>query len=166
MVSRKVWSCLQSALLALTCAGLGACALDEPGLPPDATRLASQVLIEQRDAYSSYQKPARLVIRNTDAWEQLWPQLAGSNASAAPAVDFDRDMVLVAAMGLRSTGGYSISVEGVFESTDGIYVRVLESVPGSRCGTTQALTAPVTVVTIPQRDGPVIWLERTRTRSC
>lgn len=165
MARTKSWGVLPVLLLALAGAGLGACALDEVAVPSDAVQLESQVLLQQRDSYSSYKEPARLVIRDANEWQQVWPQLAGT-ASAMPAVDFDRHMVLVAAMGVRSSGGYGIVVDGVFGNADGVYVRVQESVPGPGCGVTAALTTPVTVVTIPRRDGDVFWLERSRTRSC
>lgn len=165
MARTKSWGGLPVLLLALAGAGLGACALDEVDVPPDAVQLESQVLLQQRDSYSSYKEPARLVIRDAKEWQQVWPQLADTG-SAAPAVDFDRHMILVAAMGVRSSGGYSIVVDGVFENADGVYVRVQESAPGPRCIVGAALTMPVTVVTIPRRDGDVVWVERPRTRSC
>lgn len=163
---RSSKQCISSGVLAAL-AGLGffACAAQDATLPPDAVRLESQILVQQRDAYSSYDEPARLVIRDAGEWTQLWAEVAGQG-SAPPSVDFTRDMVLVAAMGQRNTGGYSILVEGVFEAADGIYVQVLETSPGPRCVTTQALTAPLTVVTIPRREGAVLWLERSRTDPC
>lgn len=152
-------------LALLAGAGLGACALDGPSVPPDAVRMESEVLVQQRDAYSSFDEPARLVIRDAGAWNQLWPQIAGT-ASTPPGVDFERDMVVVAAMGVRSSGGYDITVQGVFENADGVYVQILKSAPESGCATTQALTSPVTVVAVPRREATVFWVERSRTTDC
>ena len=146
--------------------GLGACAMERPSsVPPDAVQMESRVVLEQQDAYSGLDEPDRLVIRDADTWAERWPDIAVQGGSA-PAVDFARDMVLVAAMGQRSHGGHAITIEGVFENADAVYVHVLETSPGAGCAATQALVAPVFVVTVPDRDKPVLWVESSRTSSC
>lgn len=141
---------------------LGACTLDEPA---DSDESESRVLVEYFDAQSHYPEPARWVIRDPAAWEQAWLQLSG-NERPLPAVDFEREMVLVAAMGERNTSGYEIAIEKVSEDADGIHVEVLESSPGPSCGVFDVLTAPVTMVAVPRTDSAVVWVERSRTLDC
>ena len=75
-------------------------------------------------------------------------------------------MVVVASMGGRATGGYSIEIVRVAETTDRLYVEVREVSPGRSCIVTMAGTAPVTAVRVPRRDLPVEFVERAETRDC
>ena len=55
---------------------------------------------------------AQQVVRDPAAWQALWTRLH-ANASAAPVlppVDFAKDMVVVAAMGMKGHGGYKIAI--------------------------------------------------------
>ena len=75
-------------------------------------------------------------------------------------------MVLVAGMGRRPTGGYVISVEGVYTSGGELYVDVLERSPGVGCLSTQAITTPVTAVRVPAHPEPVHFLTREERVPC
>ncbi len=113
-------------------------------------------------------QPAREVVRDAAAWSALWPRIAGPAGPphAAPAVDFGREMVLVAAMGQRPTGGYSIEIASVTAAGGELVANVVEQRPGPRCGTTQALTAPVDVVAIPRSTRSVRWEVRQVASDC
>jgi hypothetical protein len=139
--------------------------MDELSVAPGAIQLESRTLVQHGGNHSPYHEHARLLIHDEDEWEQRWSQIVGDD-TPSPAVDFSRDMVLVVAMGVRSTSGYSITVEGVFENAEGLYVQVLETSPGPNCGVLDAISAPVIAVAIPHRDVPVFWLERADTVSC
>ncbi len=56
-------------------------------------------------------------------------------AERGPAVDFSRDIVIVAAAGQRATGGNAIAVERVNRTGDGLAVEVVETNPGPGCMT-------------------------------
>jgi hypothetical protein len=144
---------------------LAACATDEPGVPSDSVRLASRTLVEHQGSYDPYHDQARLLIHDADAWEQHWTQIVG-DGMPAPAVDFSREMIVLAAMGMRSSSGYDITVEGVFEHADGLYIQVRESSPGQGCGVFTIITAPVVALAVPRTDGPVYWVELTDTIRC
>ena len=113
-------------------------------------------------------EPARLVIRQQEEWAEFWSGIGGPRvlAAAAPSVDFDSKMVVVAAMGQRPTGGYGVAVEGVYDSSGELYVEVLEWSPTVGCFTTQAFTAPVAIVVVSARDGPVHFMERKESKDC
>src|SRR6476646_3051450 len=91
--------------------------------------------------YSGFDTPTRVVVRDAVTWQAVWHQiyLRISPVPPVPAIDFSRQMVVVAALGSRSTGGYSILLDGATEAAnDGIAVTVNSSSPGSNCIVTEA----------------------------
>ena len=118
--------------------------------------------------HSAYLTPQRLVIRTSEQWSEAWTQITRNllPPPPAPPVDFDREMVILVAMGQRPTGGYVITVDGVYDAAGRIFAEVRETSPGAGCITTAALTQPVDAVRIPRRDGAVIFVERDETVVC
>lgn len=57
-------------------------------------------------------------------------------------VDFSSKKVVLLSLGMRSTGGYSISVEKIEDFGEYITAQVLIKKPGSNCIVTQAQTSP------------------------
>jgi protease stability complex PrcB-like protein len=118
--------------------------------------------------YSGMRQSQRLVVRDQATWQQTWSTI-WSNTSAVPAlpaVDFDREMVIVAALGERTSGGFSILVDRVTESGNGLTVSVRSVSPGSSCIVTLALTQPVDIVRVTRRDGMVSFTETTAVQNC
>src|SRR5262245_26021158 len=66
---------------------------------------------------SGISKPLRVVIRDRDEWMEVWKQITNLQRPqpAAPDIDFSREMLIVVAMGQRSSGGFAIIVDGVYE---------------------------------------------------
>ena len=62
-------------------------------------------------------------------------------------------MVIVVAVGMRPTGGYSVRIEEIRPGAGLIDVHAREEKPGPHCVTTQAITYPLHAVTVPARDG-------------
>ena len=118
--------------------------------------------------YSGVSQRARLVIRDAAAWEAFWSEVTAYNhpPPPLPEIDFESETVLAAAMGGRSTGGYSIHIDDVRDSDGHLYVVVREMSPGRSCMLTQAPTAPVIAIRVPRRDGPVTFVERTGVHRC
>ena len=86
--------------------------------------------------HSGFQNPARLVIRDAAQWEAVWAQTFNgvTPVPPRPAIDFSHEMVVVVALGLRSSGGYGILIDGASEiDTDEVAVEVRSISPGSRC---------------------------------
>jgi hypothetical protein len=117
---------------------------------------------------SGYADSARLVIRNKDEWAQIWSRLVSNHGPtpATPEIDFSRDVVIVAAMGTRATGGYTIAVSNVAEDGAGLVATVVSTSPGRTCGTTAALTAPVDIVKVNRLDVPVRFVEQQSVHDC
>jgi hypothetical protein len=110
----------------------------------------------------------RLVIRDGAAWADVWKQITSpfQPVPPVPEVDFAKNVLIVAAMGTRSSGGYSIAVDGVRIVAGGAKVSVTEESPGSGCFTTQALTAPVAVVVVRRFAGEATFAEHTSQHAC
>ncbi|HEX7119191.1 MAG TPA: protease complex subunit PrcB family protein [Longimicrobiales bacterium] len=121
-----------------------------------------------QETHSGIETRRREVITTEAAWRAFWAELTANRAPrpAAPAVDFDRERVIVAAMGRRPTGGYAIEIAGVYRTQDALTVVVVETRPGPGCITAQALTAPVYVARIAAGRLPVTFVERERVQEC
>jgi hypothetical protein len=138
-------------------------------VPTDAVALATHDVFEgvlfQYRFRNQFTERQRLVIRSADQWAEAWARITGP-ARPAPAVNFAREMVVLVAMGERPTGGYVITVDGVYDADGRLYAEVKEASPGPLCGTTEALTQPIDAVRVPRRDGPVTFVERAVTMAC
>lgn len=119
-------------------------------------------------SHSGLRDADRRVIREEDPFEAWWSeaQAAVDPPPVAPAVDFDRRMVVAAAMGQRSTGGYAIEIVDARREDEELWVTVRETSPGDGCAVTQAMTAPVVAVAVPAVAGEVHFVEEESTRSC
>lgn len=118
---------------------------------------------------SGLDAPARLVIRDRSEWQSVWNQMhaRSSPQPTLPEFDFTRSMIVVAAMGSRSSGGYMILLEGANEdATGGVTIRVRSTSPRSNCVVTAAFTEPVDVASMPLHPGPVRFSERSVTTDC
>ena len=116
----------------------------------------------------SYDAPAREVIRTEADWRRAWARLSACRSPApdVPAVDFAREMVLLAALGQRATGGHGVRIASAAVSDGVLHVQVIETRPGAGCMTTQALTHPVAVARVPRHDGEVRFADRVEVRDC
>ena len=102
---------------------------------------------------------AQQVVRDPAAWQAVWTRLT-SNASPAPAlpaVDFTKDMIVVAGMGMKGHGGYKIAITAAAEDAGKVTVEVTETSPGARCMNAMMMTSPVVVARLPRRAGDVTF---------
>jgi hypothetical protein len=105
-----------------------------------------------------------LAIRSAPEWEGQWRRLMArqGNPPPPPAVDFKRDMLLMAAMGPQRSGGYSVLIERVLDQPEALFALVRMISPGPKCGAIAALTSPVDIVRLPASSKPIRWvIERT-----
>ncbi|MEA2706153.1 MAG: hypothetical protein QOH22_941 [Gemmatimonadaceae bacterium] len=118
---------------------------------------------------SGFDKPERIVVRDAAVWRALWSQiyLRSAPVPAPPDIDFSREMVVVVALGSRSTGGYGILLEEASEDgPSGTAIAVRSTSPGSSCAVTLAFTQPVDVARLPLRQGDVRFVERAQVFDC
>ncbi len=111
--------------------------------------------------------PTRAVIRDSTEWAAFWMQAHAlmEPVPPPPAVDFDTEMLLVAALGTRSSGGHAVTIDSVARGTT-LRVFVTAVAPGADCITTMAITWPVQVVRVPRFDGSVEFVEGERVQPC
>jgi hypothetical protein len=117
---------------------------------------------------SGLTEAGNFVIRDYRSWHRLWDRMVAPHGPRppSPGVDFSRDMILVAAMGARPTGGYRIQIISVHERPAELLATVVRTSPGRRCGTIQAVTEPVDIVRMASSPKPVRWVFRDRATPC
>lgn len=126
--------------------------------PPNASLSYNSGFVESR----------RLVVQDATTWREVWGEIWRnvSPAPALPSVDFSRETVVVAALGQRPTGGFSIFVESATDRNGDIVVRIRSVAPGPNCVTTQALTQPVDAARLSRQAQGVTLEEVAETTSC
>jgi hypothetical protein len=135
-------------------------------LPVALQTSVNQVREIYRSAQSASGDSLRRIVRTGAEWKAAWKQVATDRASESPKVDFQREMLVVAGMGERNTGGYGIEVVS-WEARGGeLIVTVRETSPGPGCMLPQIITTPVLIVAIPKSDLPVKFIEKRETRDC
>ena len=108
----------------------------------------------KKGAFSGIREVKQDVVKSADAWEKLWKQhsAAAGASDKIPAVDFSKEMVVVATMGTKRTGGYTIEIEGVEATGKTLKISVKKTSPPPDAMTIQALTAPFHFVAVPKSD--------------
>lgn len=137
-----------------------------PGEPVPIVRLRAE---PYSFAYNSgLDKPDRIVVRDPILWQALWDQINNGRSPAlpVPAVDFSQDMLVVVALGARSSGGYGILVDGANESENGGIAVTVRSISPKNCVTTAAFTQPIDIARLPRRSGSVSFIERSEVHIC
>ena len=111
---------------------------------------------------------ARRIITDATAWANAWAQVYAQSGPVRPVpdVDFSREIVVLAAFGTRSSGGYSISIDSARTTIGALEIFVRRIVPGPTCGTTAALTEPVAAVALPRTALPPRFVETEEATDC
>jgi hypothetical protein len=118
-------------------------------------------------SYSRMTNSERLVIRDAAAWAQLWDRMkTGSPPVPRPDVDFTSEMLIVAALGERSDGRYSILIDSVAPDSTELRAVVRLITAGRGCVWTTAVTQPVDIVRVPRREASVRFEDRAEERAC
>lgn len=138
---------VQSLFVCLLSVGLFGCVSIKGAQPLPIRSLA-------KGAFSGIREARQEVINDAAHWEKLWNQHGTSTGSAEkiPAVDFSKEMVIVATMGTRRTGGYSIEIVRVAPTGKTLSIAIKQGSPPPGAITIQALTAPFHFVAVPRSD--------------
>lgn len=138
-----------------------------PTVPDDADPIPFEEIQGASRTLSGFQDPARMVLRDHIVFKAFWVVLEHGHEpkTEPPAVPFDPGIVTAAAMGSRPSGGFTITIEGMFLKDNRLYVVVHERSPGADCSVTQAATQPVTAARIDTeirnpRFGYIVFVER------
>ena len=154
---------MRAALLACGLMAVTACRESGPTPPNLGVRVSSWVpdsaatLVHQ--VISGYTTATQTVVSDPDTWATVWARLFAtmSPVPPRPAVDFGSDAVVLAAIGERPNGGFSVRVDSVITFGGGAKVFVTETSPGPMCITPQIVTQPVHVVRVPRPAGPAVF---------
>jgi hypothetical protein len=132
---------------------------------PEDVEVPFEALVSE--THSGLVEERREVVRDETGWARLWDEIYASVTPrpSRPAVDFARDMLVVAATGTRPSGGFAIRVTGVTQRGDDLEVTVLETCPPPGAMVTMELTRPVAVVSVPRLALVPRFTER-RSASC
>jgi hypothetical protein len=151
-----------SLLLAVGCGGSGGGAPGVPTFPPPAQLYY--------DDAGGIPDSVRLVVRGQRDWEDVWSRATSRRADPPPLpeVDFSQDMVLIAAAGQMATGDRiyidDLSVRRQLTADDDpedVLDIVVQTIKG--CGRFAGETYPVEIVRVLRFDGPITWVEQSRT---
>ncbi len=113
-----------------------------------------------KSAFSRIQKPMEKVIRSEDEWKKFWADASVNEpAKPLPKVDFSKEMVIVAALGRRNSGGFSIEITRVQKTDDKLKVFLKKRTPPKNSMAIQALTAPIHVVAAPSTSLAVEFID-------
>jgi hypothetical protein len=138
-----------------------------PPAPPPAAPDAAPALEPIRGPFAGYPGTERLVVKDAARWREVWAALQGGLRDAPPPeVDFAREMVLVAALGSRPTGGFTVGFERPRLEGGVLVVDVVEGRPGPGCMVTQAFTQPVAVARLARHEGEVRFADVRRVNRC
>lgn len=136
---------------ALPCAlALGACAATPPA-PLPLTELA-------RGSFGPCTSARRDVVRDQASWDRVWAEVQATRR-VAPPVEFSGQVVLVACLGERRTGGHAIEISAVEVTDAELIVTVRTTGPEPGAMTSQALTQPFHLVRVAKTTLPVRWVE-------
>ena len=120
--------------------------------PMNNKPFVGELKIIAEGSYGSVETPFIFVARSKEAYAQL--QKLVENFPPAPEIDFTQTAVVAAFAGTKNTGGYSVAVK---KAADKIRIDVVE--PPKDAMTTDALTTPFTVATVPIEEGKSLSLE-------
>jgi hypothetical protein len=157
-------------LLVAGALGIAACsqaaAPRDSGAAVDVTRLRPEPY--SLTYFSGLDEPQRTVVRDEVAWRAAWAAIwrRHSPEPPLPPVDFEREMLVIAALGSRPSTGYGILVDSAFAEGEGLLVQIRTVAPGVRCGTGGALTQPVDVARVPRTDGAVRFRDQPQVHEC
>lgn len=107
-------------------------------------------------------------IRSDEDWRVQWGLASAHFGSPPPEpeVDFEKDMLLIAAMSSKGSGGYSVHIERVVERPDELVAHVRFTSPGARCGAIAVITSPADIVRLPKSEKNVRWQVERVSRDC
>ncbi|MDB3887419.1 protease complex subunit PrcB family protein [bacterium] len=90
------------------------------------------------------------VIDDADVFNGIWAET--NRNSPTPEVDFENQTVIMCAIGEKFSGGYAVKAHSAIENELQITVTFEATHPGKNCITTEALTYPITFISVAKTD--------------
>jgi hypothetical protein len=145
-LARACWLGLSLTALA-ACTG-GAVTGTEPQ-PPDIVATDPPHLY--RSLQSGVDDEARIIIQDASAWQAFWRQLVQGAADAPaqpPSVDFNVQVVVVAALGSRERAGYHIAITAYQRNAGQTHITILKTAPPADCPSSPVITTPIALTAV------------------
>src|SRR6266571_514856 len=141
-------------------------AIRGPPLVPGA--LGDSLRHLRRTSHSGYAFALRAVAGDSTNFRRIWEDAVRGNPGAPPMpqVDFERNMVIVAAMASKPSTGFAITIDSVVGRGPTVEVHVTLASPGSLCIQGPAFTNPVDIVEVSRSVGTVLFRDRHVTAEC
>ena len=110
---------------------------------------------------SRFKKGFDKVIRNAAQWKAIWRNVCADVCGADPMahLDFDKQFVLVSALGARPTG-VSIILSAAHWTSQGLEIEVVVEFPSSHCVLTMAENRAIDLAIIERTDRPILFRHR------
>lgn len=117
---------------------------------------------------SGLERAEEIVIRDPMSWEEVWTRIHSIRipVPSLPEVDFQRNVVVIVALGQMTSGGFSIVISAAAREGMGTVVSVLERQPGPSCLVTTSITSPVDIAVLPKTAEPVQFRRLAETTGC
>jgi len=132
----------------------------------DESNVPFEVLLESN--FSSVSDKRHLLIKNSEDYQKLMSEVYANldQMPRIPDADFTKNYIIAVFMGPRSTGGYSVSIDKIKESSSRITVYTVENSPGKNCVVTQGESRPYIIVRIPKIDKEVKFKTKEIIKDC
>jgi hypothetical protein len=124
--------------------------------------------VVDKNSNGGFQELTQEIYTNQTAFEKAW-KLAWSNFSdptPAPIVDFNKEMVVLVALGMRKNGGYQLKINSVREETNEIMVDYTETTPNPKCTYSQSIVFPYEFISFAKTNKKVSFKVAKQVGSC
>lgn len=103
---------------------------------------------------SGFQEPLEKFVATEKDWIELWNQRQEPKAPKRqhPAVDFDKDVVVVAALGPKPGTGYTVEITRIVKTKDEIQIYVRKTAPDPAALKTGQPTSPFVLIRMVKPD--------------
>lgn len=114
-------------------------------------------VVDEGDTASDYPDRQGMSIDSLSEWRSLWEQLHRYTIPKPPPpeIDFTRYMLVAVFAGEKRSGGYSVQVQQVRETKQGLTVSAVVESPDPDQVTTAQIVYPYQIVKVPRSDLPV-----------
>jgi hypothetical protein len=135
---------------------------DSDSNPPGSGQPVAFSLV-YADLYSGVRAPRQEVVVQPARWQAVWDEIMSDGRSPKPpipSVDFDRNVLIVAALGESPDACKNIDVESVRLSGDILQVAIKEVRSPMSCSCPPVVVEPVRVVAVPRLTTKVAFTRR------
>lgn len=105
-------------------------------------------------------------IKSQEEYDSLWRMMYPTDGPTPGNVDFEKQEVLAVFDGSHTSGGYSIEVASVEDSTTERTITIIHKEPGEHCVTTDAITSPFTLVAVARSPLPIHRIDEKEVETC